>query len=193
MAGLEGKVVALVCRGSDADRAIAVALAEAGANLALGTIAPGQDEEFATASSANEIWAIGREQFNSVLDSADPGASAAFAAEVADRLGRCDAVIVAPAIPDVPSMTFRDEWDVIANEGLTAPLVAAQAFSRVIERGGGGAVVSSSMRHSTVTWPAPYSPKVCARGGEHGHRWAGRRCAPRRRREGAPNRSRCSS
>lgn len=143
MAGLQNMVVALVCRGSEADRAIAVALAEAGADLALGTITPVQVEEFSTASIANEIWAIGREQFNSVLDSADPSAAAAFAAEVIDRLGRCDAVVIAPG--PVPSVDFdelsRDEWDVIASSGLTAPLISAQAFSRVIERGGGGAIV----------------------------------------------------
>ena len=38
MARVAGKVVALVCRGSDDDRAIAVALAEAGADVALATI-----------------------------------------------------------------------------------------------------------------------------------------------------------
>ena len=80
-AELEGRVIALVCRGSEADRAIAVALAEAGANLALGTVTRTQDEEFSTASIANEVWAMGREQFNRVIDAADP----AEAAEVAER------------------------------------------------------------------------------------------------------------
>jgi hypothetical protein len=67
MTSLEGRVVALICRGSEEDRAIAVALAEAGANLALGTVTRAQEEEFSTASIANEVWAIGREQFNRVL------------------------------------------------------------------------------------------------------------------------------
>ena len=79
---------------------IAVALAEAGADLALGTVSVAQVEEFSTASIANEVWAIGREQFNSVLDASDPAAAAAFAAEVCDRLGRCDAVVIAPGPQD---------------------------------------------------------------------------------------------
>lgn len=140
---LDGRVIALVCRGSDADRAIAIALAEAGANLALGTITRGQDEEFSTASIANEVWAIGREQFNRVLDAADPAEAAAFAAEVCDRLGRCDALLLAPG--PIPEIAFdelsRDEWDPLVERTLTAWLFCAQAFGRVIERGGGGVMV----------------------------------------------------
>ena len=49
MAELTGKVVALICRGSEDDRAIAVALAEAGADLALGTVTGAQDEEIGRA------------------------------------------------------------------------------------------------------------------------------------------------
>jgi NAD(P)-dependent dehydrogenase (short-subunit alcohol dehydrogenase family) len=140
MTRLDGKVVALVCRGSDGDRAIAVALAEAGANLALGTVTPA--EEFATASIANEVWAIGHEQFNIVLDAADPVAVASFAEEVCERLGRCDGLVIATG--PVASVDFdelsRDEWNDLVSQHLTAVVVAVQAFARVIERGGGGKV-----------------------------------------------------
>lgn len=143
MSGLDGKVVAVVCRGSEADRAIAVALAEAGANIALCTISKAQAEEFSTASIANEVWAIGRDQFNVVTDAADPADAASFADEVCDRLQRCDAVVIAPGptvFVDFDELS-RDEWEPMATEGITAPLVTAQAFSRVMERGGGGVVV----------------------------------------------------
>jgi 3-oxoacyl-[acyl-carrier protein] reductase len=142
-AELEGRVIALICRGGDADRAIAVALAEGGANLALGTVTRAQDEEFATASIANEVWAMGREQFNRVLDAAEPAEAAAFAAEVCDRLGRCDAMVLAPGpIPEIPfDELSRDEWDPLVMRTLTAWLFCAQAFGRVIERGGGGVMV----------------------------------------------------
>lgn len=143
MTNLSGKAVALICRGTEDDRRIAVALAEAGADLALGTVTRAQQEEFSTASIANEVWAIGREQFNSVLDASDPVAAASFAEEVCDRLGRCDAVVLAPG--PTPLVEFdelsRDEWEPMATEGLTAPLISAQAFARVLERAGGGVVV----------------------------------------------------
>lgn len=140
---LSGAVIAIVCRGAEADRAIAVTLAEAGANIALATIAREQSQEFATASIANEVWAIGREQFNTVLAAADPSEAASFAAEVCDRLGRCDAVVIVPgASPPVPfDELSRDEWDLIELAGLTAPVVLVHAFAPVLERSGGGAIV----------------------------------------------------
>lgn len=143
MTELAGSVIAIVCRGSDADRAIAVALAEAGADIALATISRLQSEEFSTASIANEVWALGREQFNRVIDAANPVDAASFSEEVCDRLGRCDAVVIAPGpTPDVDfDELSRDEWDPMVAGGLSAPLISAQAFSRVIERGGGGTIV----------------------------------------------------
>ncbi len=143
MTGLEGKAVALVCRGTDEDRAIAVTLAEAGANIALGTVTKVQAEEFSTASIANEIWAIGREQINRVLDASDPAEAASFAAEVVDTLGGCDAVVIATGLPAaIPfDELSRDEWEPIANEHLTAPMFVGQAFWRVLDRAGGGTMV----------------------------------------------------
>ena len=143
MNALEGKVVALVCRGTEADRALAIALAEAGAAVALGTITPTQAEEFGTASIANEVWALGRDQLNRAFQASDPTAAASFAAEVVDRLSRCDVAVIAPG--PVPTVEFdelsADEWAAFASEGIAAPLICAQALSRVIERGGGGSVV----------------------------------------------------
>ena len=90
---LAGRVVALIGAGSARDRAIAVALAEAGANIAIATEQPIQEQEFATASIANEVWAIGREQFSAVIDASDDAQMAGFLAEVRTRLGRLDAIV----------------------------------------------------------------------------------------------------
>ncbi|MEO8539691.1 MAG: SDR family oxidoreductase [bacterium] len=189
---LAGKVVAMVCRGSEDDRAIAVALAENGADVALCTISRAQQEEFSTASIANELWAIGREQFNSVIDAADPVAVAAFAEEVCDRLGRCDAVVIAPGT--VAQVDFdelsRDEWDPMLSGGLTAPLLTAQAFSRVIERGGGGALlfVDDSASHDNLAGSV-LSEALRTLGAHLGIAWRGRSLrAVVVSREGAPER-----
>jgi NAD(P)-dependent dehydrogenase (short-subunit alcohol dehydrogenase family) len=90
----EGKVVALVGRGGPLDRALAVALAERGADIALGTCERLPQQEFAVASIANEVWAIGRAQFSTVMDSANELDVSAFARDVVTRLGRCDALLV---------------------------------------------------------------------------------------------------
>jgi 7-alpha-hydroxysteroid dehydrogenase len=87
------KVLALIGAGGDFDRAIAVAAAEAGADLALGTVTRDETQEFAINSIANEAWTLGREQFAVVLDSLDASAVAAFAEETWDRYGRCDVLV----------------------------------------------------------------------------------------------------
>lgn len=137
---LAGKVVALVCTGSESDRAIAVACAEAGADIAFGTAAP--ENEFAVASIANEVWAIGREQSTTVLDSTDGVAVTAFADEVWDRFGRCDALIAAHDLPsNAPADELsQDEWEVVIAANLTAPFLAAHAFGRLMGRAGKGVI-----------------------------------------------------
>ncbi|MCZ2110728.1 MAG: hypothetical protein LC118_14370 [Dehalococcoidia bacterium] len=98
---LANSAAALIAHGSDFDRAIAVALAEAGADVAIATESPEQSQEFATASIANEIWAIGREQFSYVLEAASADEVGAYAREVVARLGRCDALIVVEPGPSL--------------------------------------------------------------------------------------------
>lgn len=93
MTSPSGRVVAIIGTGSPRDRAIAVTLAEAGADIAIATMDVLPAQEFATASIANEVWAIGRGQFAAVLDASDAAAVAAFLREVRRRLGRLDAVV----------------------------------------------------------------------------------------------------
>lgn len=143
MSSLSGQVAAILCSGDAGDRAITMALAEAGADIALGTLDRAQ--EFAVASIANEVWAVGREQFSTALDATDAISLAAFAAETADRLGRCDLLAVCsnhpvePASP--PEEISAEEWSAALDAGLTIPFLAAHAFQPVIERDGGGVVV----------------------------------------------------
>ena len=141
---LSGRVAAILCSGSAGDRALALALAEAGADIAIGTLE--RDQEFATASIANEVWAIGREQFSSIVDAVDAVALASFAAETADRLGRCDLLIVSPPSRDglgvlPPEEVSAEEWATAVRNGLTIPFLAVHAFQPVIERDGGGTIV----------------------------------------------------
>ncbi|MGH2632801.1 MAG: hypothetical protein ACRDG3_05265 [Tepidiformaceae bacterium] len=95
---LKGRVVAIVGAGSARDRAVAVALAEAGADIAIATERPLQVQEFATASIANEVWALGREQFSAVIDASDGAQLDGFLGDVRSRLGRLDAVVGATVV-----------------------------------------------------------------------------------------------
>ena len=93
---LAGRVVAVIGTGSELDRAVAVRCAEAGADIALGTEGDARDQDYAMNSIANEVWAIGREQFVTVLTGAD--GIGELVHEARARLGRCD-VVVARAEP----------------------------------------------------------------------------------------------
>lgn len=88
---LSGKVIAIIGTGSDADRAIAVACAEAGADLALGTEDSVREQDYGMNSIANEIWAVGREHFVRVLEGS--AGVEDLVAEARERLGRCDVVV----------------------------------------------------------------------------------------------------
>lgn len=101
MSALDGKVVAIVGAGSDLEREIAVACAEAGAGIALGSVTPARAHEYAMNSIANEIWAIGREHFVLVLSGAAAAQQLVDAAR--ERLGRCDAIVIDGVVAvDVP-------------------------------------------------------------------------------------------
>jgi NAD(P)-dependent dehydrogenase (short-subunit alcohol dehydrogenase family) len=138
-----GLVVALMGPGTQLERELAVACAEAGADLAFATTTPAGDEEFALNSIANEAWALGREQFVTVLDATDPAQVMAFAEQVWDRYGRCDVLVCAhhaPATAPLDELS-PDEWCATLEANLSAPFYAAQAFGRLMERAHGGAIV----------------------------------------------------
>lgn len=156
MSTLDGKVVAIIGAGSDRDRAFAVACAEAGADVALATQAAETAQEFAMNSIANEVWAIGRQQFVRAMDAADATAVMSFADEVWDRMHRCDALIAAHDLrTDAPADELSpDEWELAIRVNLTAPFLAAQAFGRLMEREHGGVVLLVAPEGGDVAYAA---------------------------------------
>ena len=152
-------MVALMGAGSDLDRALAIACAEAGADLALATTRKTQDEEFAVNSIANEAWALGRGQFVSPVDAHDATEVMAFAEQVWDRYGRCDALIAAHfAEGSAPLDELSpDEWEATVAMNLTAPFIAAHAFGRLMERDGRGVIGSARAARASSAVTAPSS------------------------------------
>lgn len=137
---LAGKVVALIGTG-EADRGMVMACAEAGAKVALGTAT--REAEFALASVANEAWALGAEQFLNVMDGTDAAAVTAFAAEVYDRFGTCDGLILAyhKEFEAAFEELSLEEWEDALRVNLTGPFLAAQAFSRLMDREDSGTIL----------------------------------------------------
>jgi NAD(P)-dependent dehydrogenase (short-subunit alcohol dehydrogenase family) len=138
------RAIAIIGRGTPFDRALAVACAEGGCAVALGTVEHSQEQEFACASIANEVWSIGKEQFVRVMDAGDVTAVTSFADEVWDRLGGCSVLVVNSYRPSAAPLDelSADEWDEIVRSDLTIPFLALQAFARLMERQGGGMLVA---------------------------------------------------
>jgi len=138
------RTVAIIGRGTPFDRSLAVACADRGCSVALGTVEHSQEQEFACASIANEVWSIGEEQFVRVMDAGDVAAVTSFADEVWDKLGGCSLLVVNSYRPSAAPLDelSGDEWDEILRSDLTIPFLAMQAFGRLMERQGGGILVA---------------------------------------------------
>ncbi len=100
---LQGKVAVVVGAGDEPHRSVAVALAEAGADIAVsGTTAGNLAAEAALHSIANEIWALGR---RSAVVTSEPDPVAPFArifSMARAELGRADLIVQCEGDPTKP-------------------------------------------------------------------------------------------
>src|SRR5512145_2723993 len=90
---LEGKAVVVIGSGSAAHRGVAVALAEAGANVAVGGSPEDLAAEAALHSIANEVWALGRRSMVVTLEAGDTASFADAVQRVQTELGRADLIV----------------------------------------------------------------------------------------------------
>ena len=93
MAGyFEGKVVYIIGPGSDAHRAVAVSLAQSGADIAIGGKG-GMPDEVPLHSISNEIWAIGRRSIVVPIEEGNVSSFAEAVGRVTSELGHTDLVL----------------------------------------------------------------------------------------------------
>jgi meso-butanediol dehydrogenase / (S,S)-butanediol dehydrogenase / diacetyl reductase len=99
MAGyISGKVVLVFGGGGDAHRGVAVALAEAGADIAVAGLKGELSAEAALHSISNEIWALGRRSTVLTLEADDASSFANAVQRARAELGRADVVVRADAV-----------------------------------------------------------------------------------------------
>ena len=97
---LTGKRVLVVGGETALGRAVLIGLAEAGADIAIGSLTQDTKAEFAINSALNELWALGRKGIALPIDASD-AAHVRRAVEQAEReLGTIDLVV---AVGDVAS------------------------------------------------------------------------------------------
>ena len=161
LTGIEGKVAVVTGAGrmKSIGRAIAVELANAGADVVVtGTGRPPErypDDEKAAgwkdiASVAAEIEAAGQRALPLVSDAGDEAAVRDLLARVLDEFGRVDFVVNnagAARGPDrVPVVDMPvDAWDTVLRVNLRGAFLMSKVFGgRLVEQGGGGAIVNIS-------------------------------------------------
>ena len=139
---LDGQVAIVTGGGGGIGRAIALALAERGADVAVVDIVPERTEEVTA-----RLQDMGRTGFPQVTDMADAAAVGEMVAAVDGRFGRID--ILVNNAGGVRGRPFLDQnernWQRIINLNLVSMLAATHAAVPVMIRGGrGGAILNVS-------------------------------------------------
>ncbi len=93
---LQGRVAWVAGAAGPLGRAVAVALAEAGADLALSVDSGDDAALFAMNSIANELWALDRRQLALTMDATDPESAAQAMQQAVTELGRLDLLVTLP-------------------------------------------------------------------------------------------------
>ena len=147
--GLEGKVAVVTGSGQGIGKAIALGLAEVGANIAVAEM----DEETGPATAA-EIKAMGREALFVRTDARDPEQVEKLFGQVQGEWGRVDVMannagggFPAPALELSPN-----GFDSILRVNMkTTFLCSKAAAANMIERGEGGSIVSIASMNGLIS------------------------------------------
>ena len=141
---LSGKAALVIGASNPIGRAIAVTLAEAGANVAVATTTRSPREEVAAHSCANEIWALDRKGFAQAIDAADEGDVDALIGRAASELGRLDVLVNAPDLPFAKPIADISpaEWRRVIDANLTGVFLACRAAARPMLSQGKGSIIN---------------------------------------------------
>jgi meso-butanediol dehydrogenase/(S,S)-butanediol dehydrogenase/diacetyl reductase len=97
---LTGKVAIVFGGGAETHRGVAVALAEAGADIVVAGLPADLSAEAALHSISNEIWALGRKSSVVTLKADDSTAFAEAVSQAKVEMGRADLIVRADAVLD---------------------------------------------------------------------------------------------
>jgi len=137
---LQGKVALVIGASNIIGRAIALALAEAGGDVALASVQRRQKETEAIHLCLSEIQVLGRKGFAQTIDAGNEDHVNALVQHVTTELGRLDILINAQDLPfakPVETATMV-EWRRVLEVNLTGPyLTCRAAFKQMLAQGQG--------------------------------------------------------
>jgi NAD(P)-dependent dehydrogenase (short-subunit alcohol dehydrogenase family) len=162
---LDGLVALIPGGGGGIGSALAVALAEAGANVVVG----GRTQASLDAT-VGQVKAAGREGLAVVADATDEAGSERMVSQAVERFGRLDILINAvgggagKALHSAESYP-RSDWDWIMDLNVRSTVIPTQAAARqMIAQGGGGRILNISSVRANLGIKAGYSAYVAAKG-----------------------------
>jgi NAD(P)-dependent dehydrogenase (short-subunit alcohol dehydrogenase family) len=141
---LAGKAALVIGAGGPLGRAAAVALAEAGADVAVATTTRSQREEVTANSCANEVWALDRKGFAQAIDAASESDVEALVGRAVDELGRLDVLVNAHDLPFArPTVeASAAEWRRAIDVNLTGVYLACRAAAAPMLARGSGRIIN---------------------------------------------------
>ncbi len=115
-------------------RAIAVALAEAVADVAVATTTRSQSEEVIANSCSNEMWALNRKSFAQSIDAASESDVNALVERTVAEFGRLDVLVNAQDLPFAKPIaeTSFDEWRRVMDANVGSMFLASKAAAKVM-------------------------------------------------------------
>ena len=140
---LSGKHALVTGAAGPLARALALALAEAGADVSVTTLHDDADEEAQANSILNECWALGRRGEARRLDLTDPAAVEAAVESLESAIAPLDILVNASHGANIKPVLDASlaEWEREISRNATSVFVATQAVGRrMVERGKGRVV-----------------------------------------------------
>ena len=147
---LEGKIALVTGAARGLGRAIALALAEAGADVALGFRDINKD-----AGVVAEIEALGRKALPLQMDTSDLAQVRRAIENVPAKLGKLDILVNNTGVaPTNLALDVREEdFDRTLNINLKGTFFACQAAAKIMKEAGGGKIVNMSSQAGFVALP----------------------------------------
>jgi NAD(P)-dependent dehydrogenase (short-subunit alcohol dehydrogenase family) len=141
---LRGKVALVIGASNSIGRACALALAEAGADVAVTTTLLDKPEEEAITLCLAELRTLGRQSLAQPLDTTSDSAIEAVVQRTVAAHGRLDILVNAQDLPYAKPVTAMtpDEWRRVLEVNLTGPALACRAAAGPMLAQGKGRIIN---------------------------------------------------
>jgi NAD(P)-dependent dehydrogenase (short-subunit alcohol dehydrogenase family) len=141
---LQGKVALVIGASKEIGRATALALAEAGADIAVASVLSSPRETEAVSMCFSELQACGRKGFAQTIDVSNEDNVNALVQRTVRELGRLDILVNAHDLPFAKPVAdvSLSEWRRVLDVNLTGPYLACRAVSGQMIAQGQGRIIN---------------------------------------------------